>query len=203
MADQKTPEQQQKEMEQTRKDNEERAKKQQEEQRKQQEEQKKREEERNKQSQSKPGQGQRTAGGTTGKVSTYSAKQGEAVPGQDPRGEDRRPSVDEIKEMAGDLMPGELGWVDLDEEGQPQGAAKRDIPDQDEVVARVFVSPKAAWEDLVTPSGAPITRFMNPEPSLWDEGMRLRNPVPKEDRQKGSQYRQTAGGGVINQPVTV
>ena len=199
MADQKTPEQQQKEMEQTRKDNEERAKKQQEEVKKAQEEQRKREEEVKKnqsQQQTKPR-------ATTGKVSTYSAKQGEAVPGQDPRGEDRRPSVDEIKEMAGDLMPGELGWVDLNEEGQPQGAAKRDIPDQDEVVARVFVSPKAAWEDLVTPSGAPITRFMNPEPSLWDEGMRLRNPVPKEDRQKGSQYRQTAGGGVINQPVTV
>ena len=27
-------------------------------------------------------------------------------------------------------------------------------------------------------------------------------PVPKEDRQKGQQYRQPAGGGVINQPVT-
>ena len=190
----------QKEMEQTRKDNEERAKKQQEEQRKQQEEQKKREEEAKRQ---QPGQGQQQSKpkGSTGKVSTYSATQGEALPNQDPRG-DRMFSKEEIKEFAGDLMPGELGWVDLSEEGTPEGPAKRDIPDQDEVVARVYVSPKAAWDDVVTPSGAPITRFMNPEPSLWDEGMRLRNPVPKEDRQKGQQYRQPAGGGVINQPVT-
>jgi|KBSSwiStaDraftv2_1062776.scaffolds.fasta_scaffold46447_8 Membrane protein involved in colicin uptake len=198
MAD-KTPEQQQKEMEQTRKDNEERAKKQQEEQRKQQEEQKKREEETKRQQQ--PGQQQSKPKGSTGKVSTYSATQGEALPTQDPRG-DRMFKPEEIKEFAGDLMPGELGWVDLSEEGTPEGPAKRDIPDQDEVVARVYVSPKAAWDDVVTPSGAPITRFMNPEPSLWDEGMRLRNPVPKEDRQKGQQYRQPAGGGVINQPVT-
>ena len=185
-------------------------KKEQEEEKKRQEEAKKRQEEQQRQQNPRPGQqpgqpGQhqtRSAGGSTGKISTYSATQGEALPTSDPRGPERVLSTEEIRTVADDLMPGELAFVKLNEEGTPEGAAFRDIPDQDAVVARVYASPKAAFDDVVTPSGAPLTKFMNPDPQLWDEGMRLRNPIPKEDREKGSQYKVPAGGGVINQPVT-
>ena len=136
----------------------------------------------------------------TGKVSTYSATTG-GMPMADPRGEDRRPSREEIEKIGGDLFPGELAWVKLDEEGTPQGPAIRDIPERDEVVARVFASPRAAWEDVVTPSGAPITKYMNPDPQMWDAGMLERNPIP-DDGGRTRDKRIPAGGGVINQPVT-
>ena len=195
----KTQEQKRQEEEQKRQEEQ----KKQEEQRKRQEEQQRQQNPRPGQQPGQPGQHQtRSAGGSTGKISTYSATQGGPQLAQDPRGPERVLSTEEIRTVADDLMPGELAFVKLNEEGTPEGAAFRDIPDQDAVVARVYASPKAAFDDVVTPSGAPLTKFMNPDPQLWDEGMRLRNPVPKEDRNKGSQYKVPAGGGVINQPVT-
>lgn len=142
----------------------------------------------------------RSAGGSSGKVSTYSATVSGA-PMEDPRGPDRILTAEQIHAVAGDLLPGELAFVKLSEEGTPEGAAFRDIPDSNEIVARVYASPKAAFDDVVTPSGAPLTKFMNPDPQLWDEGMRLRNPIPKEDA-RSAKYGVPPGGGVVNQPVT-
>jgi len=173
-------------------------KKQQEAEKNRQELQKKNQEELKKQSQQT--QNQRSAGGSTGKVSTYSAQTGGVVAG-DPRGEDRGLTHDEIKSIAGDLLPGELAFVKLNEEGTPEGAAIRDIPKREEVVARVYASPKAVLDDVVTPSGAPLTKYMNPDPQLWDAGMLERNPIP-DDGGRTRDKRIPAGGGVINQPVT-
>ncbi len=90
-------------------------------------------------------------------------------------------SADELHEMRGDLLPGELGWIELDEEGEPTGEVSRDIPERGKTVARV-VGVLHSYDEVVTPSGAPLTRHMNPEPSLWDDGMLARNPVPEADR---------------------
>ena len=184
--------------EQIRKEQEEQTKSRQEHEKKRQEAEKKNQEQQQKNQETL--KNQRSAGGSTGKVSTYSATTGGVVAG-DPRGEDRRPSREEIEKIGGDLFPGELAWVKLDEEGTPQGPAIREIPKRDEVVARVFASPRAAWEDVVTPSGAPITKYMNPDPQMWDAGMLERNPIP-DDGGKTRDKRIPAGGGVINQPVT-
>ena len=90
-------------------------------------------------------------------------------------------SADELHKMRGDLLPGEFGWVKLDEDGEPTGEVSREIPERGEVVARV-VGVLNTYDEVVTPSGAPLTRNMNPEPALWDDGMIARNPVPEKDR---------------------
>ena len=108
---------------------------------------------------------------------------------------------DEIKSLAGDIQRGELARVELDENGTPTGPAFRDVPKADQVVAPVYGTPTVILDELVTPSGAPITKQMNPEPVLWDAGMLARNPPPEQDERR-ERYRQQ-GGGVINQPVLV
>jgi hypothetical protein len=143
----------------------------------------------------KPQQG---AGGRAvgGAMSTYGSPK--------PKMPDPEPvamSFDEVKGLVGEVHRGELGHIELDEEGHPTGAAFRDIPDPDSVTAAVYGTPTVQFDELVTPSGAPITKMMNPEPKLWDAGMMARNPIPEmTDRQR--EFR-TIGGGVINQPVTV
>jgi hypothetical protein len=129
-----------------------------------------------------------------GAISTYGSTEK-----NDPRG-DTFLKHDEIKQLAGDIEPGELAHLHLDEEGRPQGTIFRGIPKPDEVSAVVFSSPRSQFDDLVTPSGAPITKFMNPEPVLYDAGMTARNPPPEQPGDKPSG---PIGGGVINQPVTV
>jgi len=124
------------------------------------------------------------------------------VPAGDVRG-DTFLTHDEIKSLAGDLAPGEIGWVKLDGEGTPSGAAVRDIiglQKPEEPYARVIGSPKVVADEIVTPSGAPVTKFMNPEPTLWDAGMLARNPIPPQPPED-KQYRHTVGAPVINQPV--
>jgi len=129
-----------------------------------------------------------------GVVSTYTG----SAEKNDPRGETFL-KHDEIKQLAGDIEPGELAHLRLDEEGHPTGTVFRDFPKPDEVTATVFASPRAVFDDIVTPSGAPITKFMNPDPVLYDAGMLLRNPPPEQPGDKPSG---PIGGGVINQPVT-
>lgn len=117
-------------------------------------------------------------------------------------------SRDEIKNLAGDLAPGEIGWVKLDEEGEPTGPATRGMPDISEgPVAKVVGSPKVAYDEIVTPSGAPVTKQMNPDTQLWDSGMLARNPTPPRPDYDNLDVGEvkvrppTGGQVVINQPV--
>jgi hypothetical protein len=142
---------------------------------------------------------QRTgSGGATvaGAVSTYS---GQSIPAQPFDPKEHAFDFDEVKGFVGDIHRGELAHIELDEEGTPTGAAFRDIPEGDQVTASVYGTPMVQFDELVTPSGAPITRHMNPEPKLWDAGMLARNPPVKQD---SSRPRGPVGGGVINQPVS-
>ena len=135
---------------------------------------------------------------TPGAMSTY--KKASAV--VDPEDLPDMPfGLDEVKGLVGDIQRGEVAHIKLTPEGEPTGTAFRDLPGPEDITAPVYGTPMVQFDDLVTPSGAPITKVMNPEPKLWDAGMLARNPVPEPDeRQK--KYRQM-GGGVINQPVTV
>ena len=193
--------------------------KEQEEARKHAEEQKKRDEaERQKHDQSKQGQQKgyspsapppKTASGQHSKdrggatvasaMTTYDSATGQP---QDSRGgvEERSFTHDEIKGLAGDIVAGELAHLELDEEGRPNGVAFREIPDPDDVTALVRGTPLVQFDELVTPSGAPITKYMNPEPKLWDAGMLARNPPPEGSR-PGDTPKGPVGGGVQNQPV--
>jgi hypothetical protein len=107
---------------------------------------------------------------------------------------------DAISNLAGEVGRGELGHIHLDEKGTPQGAAFKKIPKPDEVYADVYGNPAVVFDDIVTPSGAPVTKHMNPAVALWDTGMLARNPPPEGGR-PGDRPRGPIGGGVVNQPV--
>jgi hypothetical protein len=117
----------------------------------------------------------------------------------DPRG-DTSFSNEEVNAMAGDIAPGELGWLKLDEDGTPSGTVIRrpSHPGGDEVVAPVVGTPTRKYDEITTPSGAPITRFMNPDTALWDAGMLARNPVDKETQTRADEIR--TSGVVVNKP---
>ena len=142
-------------------------------------------------------------GGTVHKSLAYTPGQrGEQQIG-DPRG-DTFLLPDEIKSLAGDIGPGEVGYIELDEEGTPTGAAVRDIPPPGDhkMWARVIGASTHKYDEIVTPSGAPVTKYMNPEPTLWDEGMLARNPVDAETQKRADEHGQ-GQAGVVNKPGTV
>jgi len=77
-------------------------------------------------------------------------------------------TVAEIHAIAGDLGVGEVGWVKLDENGTPTGAAVKEMPKDGGSYARVVGAKAASAEEALTPSGAPITKHMNPDPHVPD-----------------------------------
>jgi len=158
----------------------------------------------NKQSQSQTARPQaKTAGGT----STYNAQRGSPQDLADPRG-DTFLTRDEIKSLAGDIISGELGLLKLDEEGHPTGTVIKGSEilkarhNPDDFFTTVISPVVPPVDEIVTPSGAPVTKYMNPDPVLWDAGMLARNPPP-EPTEQDEKYAPVVGGGVVNQPVRV
>lgn len=82
-------------------------------------------------------------------------------------------SVDEMKELRGELTAGERGWLPLDADGYIIGAAKRGLPPAEPDVWYADVIVNANWPEqgyfMTTPAGAPITRKMNPSSRQPDE----------------------------------
>lgn len=91
---------------------------------------------------------------------------------------------EEAKAHKGDLKPGEMGWVKLDDEGKPTGAAVKELPKEGGAFARVMVPATKPADELLTPTGAPIMKHMNPEPLFHDPALLLRNPLPDSDGDK-------------------
>lgn len=69
---------------------------------------------------------------------------------------------DELKDLVGDLEPGEDGFLPLDPKGRITGPAQKGQPAPDQLGAPVHAVVQRAPLTLTTPSGAPITTFMNP-----------------------------------------
>jgi hypothetical protein len=98
---------------------------------------------------------------------------------------------EEIKGLAGDLKHGEVGVVELDDQGTPKTARRlEDVAHEPgKPVANVIGVEPYKYDEVVTPSGAPLTKHMNPNPELWDAGMLARNPPPKDDTSKNGNRR--------------
>lgn len=163
-------------------------------------EKKKHAEEAQKKAQSHEAHSSQRGGGTVGgAMTTYDSNTGIQLDSRGPA-EERSFTHDEVSGLAGEVGRGELGHIHLDEHGTPHGSAFKKIPAPDEVFADVYGNPAVVFDDIVTPSGAPITKFMNPSIPLWDAGMLARNPPPEGGR-PGDQPKGPVGGGVRNQPV--
>jgi len=76
----------------------------------------------------------------------------------------RELSAEELEELAGELTNAESGYLPLDKDGYITGPAKRGTPPEDSFYAPVICNDTGSRRDrgLTTPSGAPITRKMNP-----------------------------------------
>jgi hypothetical protein len=97
--------------------------------------------------------------------------------------EEQNFSREEIRSLAGDLGNYELGYLELDEQGTPTGAATSGTPPVDTPAAPVVGHAPLQFDEVVTPSGAPVTKHMNPSTELWDSGMLARNPLPDRREQ--------------------
>src|SRR5262245_56783949 len=87
-------------------------------------------------------------------------------------------SVEEANSMKDELEHGQLGWVALDEEGNPSGAATKEMPTEGPA-ARVMIHSPPQSAEVVTPTGAPLTKNMNPSPNTtMEEAFLQRNPIP-------------------------
>jgi hypothetical protein len=114
-------------------------------------------------------------------------------------------TVEEINALAGDLKPGEIGWVKLDEEGTPTGAAVKEMPKDDGSYAKVVGAKPAAAEEVLTPSGAPLTKHMNPDPQVPDlhEMARVRSGgAPAKPPEKPESEKKLEASGRANPLVT-
>lgn len=75
---------------------------------------------------------------------------------------------------------GTMYYILLDEFGQPTGKVQTDIPDDGTPYAPAMGVASLRPEVLSTPSGAPITKNMNPAHSFIDPALLARNPPPNK-----------------------
>jgi hypothetical protein len=76
-------------------------------------------------------------------------------------------SSDEQKAAKGELKPGDIGWIRLDEQGRPTGTAQK-FPIKDGPSAPVATIVELVPTDLATPAGAFLTDGnMNPSPAAY------------------------------------
>jgi hypothetical protein len=69
--------------------------------------------------------------------------------------------------FVGDLLPGDKGWLPLDENGTPIGPATKAAPVAPALACAVVATDGSAGQDvLTTPTGAPITDEMEANPDF-------------------------------------
>lgn len=107
----------------------------------------------------------------TGKVTTDSGAKVEPVSPAIPEGAEHKQEDEglgftrrELWDLTGELKSGEEGYLPLDREGNVQGPAKKGFPPEGQLACKVVHS--AQDGTLMTPSGAPIQKRMNPDPDL-------------------------------------
>lgn len=89
-------------------------------------------------------------------------------------------SVDEQEKFLGELKPGEAGYIPLNPDGTIAGPAKRGTPGEGELAARVMAVGTRRADVLVTPSGAPLTVRMQPDPMITPSAGRVGEERRKE-----------------------
>ena len=68
----------------------------------------------------------------------------------------------ELEDLAANLKAGESGWLPLDEYGRVTGPAQTGVPPEGQLAAKVVAIAAPIPRILQTPSGAPISKTMNP-----------------------------------------
>lgn len=88
--------------------------------------------------------------------------------------------------LVGELLPGQHGWLPLDDNGSPSGSAVRDRPDPPQAACRVYAMISTEAGDLlVTNSGAPISDTMQPNTDVIPkEGTEVEPVKRSEERQR-------------------
>ena len=101
----------------------------------------------------------------------------------------------------GELWPGALGWLPIDELGVPIGAATLEPPPKGTLACRVYRNLEpgpVGHSDLVTPAGAELIPALNPSPDVGAETEVT--PETKAERKK-EWARQKAHWEKYHQPL--
>ena len=88
--------------------------------------------------------------------------------------------------LVGELLPGQHGWLPLDDNGAPSGPAVRDQPEPPQAACRVYAMiPTEGGDLLVTNSGAPLSDIMQPNTDVIPEEPDEVAPIKRsEERQR-------------------
>ena len=74
-----------------------------------------------------------------------------------------------------EVKVGSSGFIDLTDTGEPTGTIHAEkTPGKPQ--AAVSVTGPKVYDEVTTPSGAPLTEIMNPNPDHYDPGFAQRNP---------------------------
>lgn len=112
-------------------------------------------------------QSERTGTVQTEEGLTADAKTG--VVASDPAADKARTlSYEEAEALVGELEPGDEGYVPLNEKGEIIGAAKKGKPPEGVLAAKVVAPVDSRPHPLQTPSGAHLSKRMNPQPALTE-----------------------------------
>ena len=88
--------------------------------------------------------------------------------------------------FVGELLPGQTGWLPLDDQGIPMGPATRDRPAPPQSACRVYaMAPTEGGDLLVTNSGAPIGPVMQANTDVIPDQAGETPPIKRsEERQR-------------------
>lgn len=100
---------------------------------------------------------------TTDQGKVVDAKTGVVVEEQQPNEDHGALSYEEVEELLGDLEPGDIGWVPLDEKGFITGPAQKGNAPIGQLSAKVYCPPDSRIPPLTTPAGALLSKKMNPD----------------------------------------
>lgn len=108
-----------------------------------------------------------------------------AVDAESPADKARLLNWDEQRELIGELQPGDEGYLPLDEDGNIIGPAKKGVPPEGVLAAKVVAAFDTRPDLLQTPAGAPISARMNPtfdQPKEATEKMEERQEEAKDSK---------------------
>lgn len=99
----------------------------------------------------------------------------------DPAAEKARElSWDEVEALRGDLEPGDEGWIELSDKGEPIGVAKKGKAPIGVLSASVICPIDSRPHGLATPSGANLSARMNPDANRSEQ----RNTLQGDESEK-------------------
>lgn len=127
----------------------------------------------------------KTSEGQEVKLQSPAVGKGEEPEQTEEQRDKHRPlSDEELEGLMGELEPGEEGWIPLSPEGEPTGPAQKGMAPPDQLAHKVVAPVLPPRPSITTPSGAPITNQMNPDPQATEKPKRDYNEIAEQEAER-------------------